>query len=189
MRAYAPLNRRALDAFDLLSDGGVKPATVPATSFLACYRSEDEAAHMVEELEQVGAAGQDVEYELLDGPAARALEPTLSDEVGAAVRIHGQRYINPPEYMDALADSVRERGGELLESVAVQDIHDVGVGAMVTTSAGESRRYDAVVIASGAWFSALGRKFGVRRPVQAGRGYSFTVPVAQPPAGDRKSVV
>src|SRR5690625_7885816 len=107
MRAYAPLNRRALDAFDLLSDGGVKAATVPTTSFLAFYRTADEAVHMVEELEQVGAAGQNVEYELLDGAAPRALEPTLSAEVGAALRIHGQRYVKQPESLDDLADAFR----------------------------------------------------------------------------------
>ena len=45
------------------------------------------------------------------------------------------------------------------------------------------RRHDAVVIATGAWLGALARRFGVRQTVQAGRGYSFSVPVERMPAG------
>src|SRR5690606_28599581 len=36
---------------------------------------------------------------------------------------------------------------------------------------------DVVVLATGAWLGHLARPFGVRMVVQAGRGYSFTVPV------------
>jgi glycine/D-amino acid oxidase-like deaminating enzyme len=52
----------------------------------------------------------------------------------------------------------------------------------VTTDTGE-RRHDAVVVATGVWLGALARRFGVRQPVQAGRGYSFSVPVERMPAG------
>jgi D-amino-acid dehydrogenase len=49
------------------------------------------------------------------------------------------------------------------------------------TVAGE--RFDAVVVATGARLNELGRRYGVRRIVQAGRGYSFTVKVDQLPRG------
>ncbi|HEY9564214.1 MAG TPA: FAD-binding oxidoreductase, partial [Nocardioides sp.] len=42
---------------------------------------------------------------------------------------------------------------------------------------------DAAVIASGSWLDRLVRPHGVRRVVQAGRGYSFTVHPDQVPAG------
>ena len=41
---------------------------------------------------------------------------------------------------------------------------------------------DAAVIATGAWLSQLAGRW-VRVPVQAGRGYSFTVPVDRPIPG------
>nr|MDT0665597.1 FAD-dependent oxidoreductase [Micromonospora sp. DSM 115978] len=44
-------------------------------------------------------------------------------------------------------------------------------------------RYDAVVIANGAWLAGLARRFGVVTPVQAGRGYSLSVPVDTAPTG------
>jgi D-amino-acid dehydrogenase len=40
-----------------------------------------------------------------------------------------------------------------------------------------------VVLATGAWLGRLARPFGLRRLVQAGRGYSFTVNVDRVPSG------
>jgi D-amino-acid dehydrogenase len=48
---------------------------------------------------------------------------------------------------------------------------------------GESLTADAVVLATGAWLNQLGKAWGVRTPVRAGRGYSFTVPTDEPVAG------
>ena len=44
-------------------------------------------------------------------------------------------------------------------------------------------RHDAVVVATGAALGALTASFGVRQPVQAGRGYSFSVAAERMPAG------
>ena len=41
------------------------------------------------------------------------MEPMLSEEVGAAIRLHDQRFINPGAYVHALADEVIARGGKL----------------------------------------------------------------------------
>jgi D-amino-acid dehydrogenase len=53
----------------------------------------------------------------------------------------------------------------------------------VVSSNGDRQRHDAVVIATGAWLGELAGRFGVRVPVQAGRGYSFSVPVERMPRG------
>jgi D-amino-acid dehydrogenase len=111
------------------------------------------------------------------------MEPALTDEVGAAVQIYGQRYLHPPEYVRSLAQAVRARGGEVVEGAAVTDVRDEHGGVTLVTSAGETQRHDAVVLATGAWLGRLARRFGVRQPVQAGRGYSFSVPVERMPSG------
>ncbi len=175
MRAYGPVNRIALDAFDDLAAGGVCAGTREADPFLACYRTADEREVLLEELEHINAAGQEVKYDVVTGEEARQQEPALSPAVGAAVRLYGQRFLNPPEVLRALAASVRERGGEVLEGVTVTRVDDVGTGVDLVDSAGTRQRYDAVVLANGAWLSELARSYGVRRPVQAGRGYSFSV--------------
>ena len=175
LRAYAPMSRRAFDSFDLLAKGGVESPMRDTDSFLACFTDSKAREHLAHELDEVRASGQDTSYDLIDGDEARRITPALSENVGAAIRIHGQRFINPPEYMAALAASVRERGGTIHEGVGVSEIRDDDAGVVLDLG-GQTQRFDAVVAATGTWLGKLARPFGVRRVVQAGRGYSFTVP-------------
>ncbi|MEI2714348.1 MAG: FAD-dependent oxidoreductase [Nocardioides sp.] len=178
MKALVPINGLALESFDVLHDGGVKAPTYDAHSFIAAYHSPEERKVLLEEIEHIRASGQELEYDVLDGNQARAIEPSLSPAIGAALRLHGQRYITPSEYVASLAEAVGERGARIVSGVQVSSIKDRGRSVSV---AGED--YDAVVIASGAWLSKLARPFGVKTPVQAGRGYSFTIPIEQVPTG------
>jgi D-amino-acid dehydrogenase len=182
MEAYVTVNDRALDAYDELSAGGVDTPTHQADPFLLCFRDEADRRGLLEEFDTMRSVGQKVDFDVLDGAEARRLEPALTGHVGAAVQLHGQRYINPPAYVRALADAVRARGATILEDHEVRDVCDVG-DHVVVHSAENERRFDAVVVATGAWLDQLTRRFGIRRPVQAGRGYSFSVPTRQMPAG------
>jgi D-amino-acid dehydrogenase len=183
MAAQVPLNERALETFDVLAAAGVRAPTHPADPLLACYRFPEERSGLVEELHGIRAAGQrDVVFDELTGDEARALAPTLSGEVGAAIRVHGQRYLDPPEYVGSLAQAVAARGGTLCEGVDVRGVREAADAVVLETGAG-AQRHDAVVLATGAWLGRLARRFGVRQVVQAGRGYSFSVPVERTPAG------
>ncbi|MEU9507992.1 FAD-dependent oxidoreductase [Micromonospora sp. NPDC048170] len=183
MRAFIPMNRQALEAFDTLAAGGVAAPTHEAKSFMAAYRTEAERSVLLDELAHIHAAGQGIEFDVLTGAEAREVEPSLSDTVGAAIRLHDQRYINPGQYVHALADSVRARGGAIVDGVDVVDVRDEGTGVRVVTAKGTDERYDAVVLATGTWLGQLARRFGVRTIVQAGRGYSFSVAIEHLPSG------
>ncbi|MEU3948398.1 FAD-dependent oxidoreductase [Streptomyces sp. NPDC029526] len=183
MRALVPINDLSLSSFDLLADGGVEARTLDAKSFLAAYRTAEERTVLLEELEQIHAAGQSMEFDVLDGDEARGIEPSLSDEVGAAIRLHGQRYIDPGHFVHALADAVRARGGRIEERTEITDLHDTGSTVAIRTADAAVERFDSVVLATGAWLGRHARKFGVRSVVQAGRGYSFSVPIEHVPTG------
>ncbi|OLT05617.1 amino acid dehydrogenase [Pseudonocardia sp. CNS-004] len=183
MEALVPLNRRALAGFDALAEGGVTGQTNEAKSFLAAYRSEAERTVLLEEIEHIHAAGQGVEFDVLTGAEAREIEPSLADEVGAAIRLHGQRFIDPSSYVHQLAESVRERGGEIRAGAVVTGIGDRAGAVDIQLADGGAEPFDAVVIAAGAWLSDLARPLGVRTLVQAGRGYSFSIPIEHVPAG------
>lgn len=183
MHAYIPLNRRAFEGFDVLAAGGVGSMTYEAKSFIAAYRTEAQRTVLLDELAHIRAAGQEIEFDVLTGAEAREVEPALSDQIGAAVRLHDQRYINPGQYVHALADSVRARGASLVTGTRVVDVRDEATAVRVVTADGAHGRYDAVVLATGTWLGDLARRFGVRTVVQAGRGYSFSVPIEHVPAG------
>ncbi|MFJ6194830.1 NAD(P)/FAD-dependent oxidoreductase [Micromonospora sp. NPDC092111] len=183
MAAYVPLNERALEAFDVLAAGGVAAQTYRASSFLACFAGERDARGLLTELERIRAAGQEVSFHPVTGWRARALEPALTDRVTAAIQIYGQRYLHPPDFVRSLAEAVRARGGEIVEGVDVVDVLPRPGGVAVVGGTGERRQHDVVVIATGALLGELAARFGMRQPVQAGRGYSFSVPVRQMPRG------
>jgi D-amino-acid dehydrogenase len=183
MAAYVPLNERALEAFDVLAAGGVTAQTHRAESFLACFARERDAERMCAELEQIRAAGQKAGFHSVTGWRVRAMEPVLTDRVEAAVQIHGQRYLHPPEFVTSLAIAIQARGGEIVQGADVADLEHRAGGITVVTADGERLRHDAVVLATGAELGRLAKRFGVRYPVQAGRGYSFSVPVQQMPRG------
>jgi D-amino-acid dehydrogenase len=137
---------------------------------------------LLEELGELERLGQKVDYNILTGQQARDRAPMLTDHVEAAVQLHDQRFIDPPQYLAALADAVRARGAAIIENRRVMGLHDDGDHIFVRTRKGD-HRYDAAVIATGAWLPELAYPFGVRVPVQAGRGYSFTVPTRHLPDG------
>ncbi|MEV6140313.1 FAD-dependent oxidoreductase [Nocardia sp. NPDC051990] len=183
MSALVAINRGALSAFDALADGGVTEPSREAKSFLAAYRTPQERTVLLEEIEHIRAAGQEIEFDVLSGDDARGVEPSLSDEIGAAIRLHGQRFINPGEFVDSLAEAVRARGGAILEGVAISRVFDDGDAVRISGSTGETGQFDALVLATGTWLGDIARDFGVRIPVQAGRGYSFSVAIDHVPAG------
>ncbi|MDV6014052.1 FAD-dependent oxidoreductase [Haloechinothrix sp. LS1_15] len=178
MAAVAELNRRALAAHDRLvpgepgSDSG--NGTEPATSALVALRSPAERETILAELARVRAAGQPVEFEVVDGRAARHRHPLLTPAVTAAVVLHRQRFVEPGRYLDSLAGNLRRAGGTIATGVEVRAVHDTGTGVRLLTSCGTAHA-DAAVLAGGAELGALARPFGVRMPVHAGRGYSFSV--------------
>ncbi|WP_128374481.1 NAD(P)/FAD-dependent oxidoreductase [Streptomyces cavernae] len=176
MSALAALNRGSLAAYDELAEGGVEEPARAGEPCLVAFTSQASREPFVEELEAVRAAGQQVDYDLLTGAEARADEPALSERIDAAVRLRGQRHLNPGAYVGALADAVRHRGGKLLGGVAVNRVRDLGSEVAVLGAEGTELRADVAVLAAGAWLNPLAAPFGVRVPVQSGRGYSFTMP-------------
>jgi D-amino-acid dehydrogenase len=113
------LNDLSLESFDRLERGGVQAETHAAGSFLAAYRTEAERTTLLEEIQHIHAAGQDIEFEALTGDQARTIEPHLSQEIGAAILLRGQRFIDPGRYLHALAESVSDRGGKIIDSATV----------------------------------------------------------------------
>ena len=183
MRAYGPINKMALKSFDRMVEGGVAATTHEAEPFLACFASLQDRAALLAELEAIQAAGQDVKFEAITAEQVRAGEPALSGAVRAAVRLYGQRFINPPQFMDALAAAVRKRGGEIWTDMKVHQVRDEMAGVTLVDSSKQMHRFDAVVLANGAALSSLASPFGVRQLVQAGRGYSFSVAASRIPNG------
>ncbi|WP_152186707.1 NAD(P)/FAD-dependent oxidoreductase [Segeticoccus rhizosphaerae] len=180
MAAYVPVNRRAIEGYDLLEAGGVK-ATSHEAPIMAAFLREEDAAGLRHEVELIREAGLELETSDVDGAALRSELPIVAPEVETAIRIAGQRFINPGEYVSAIADAVRDRDGDVQVGVNARTLRHGPGGITIEMHSGPPVRADAVVVATGAWLPELARAYGVRTRLRAGRGYSFSVPVDNPP--------
>ncbi|GLY41923.1 D-amino-acid dehydrogenase [Amycolatopsis sp. NBRC 101858] len=177
MAALAPLAADGLGAFDELAKGGVA-AEVHERTVRIGFTAGQDTAGLEHELTAARTAGQDVSYRISAGH-----EAPFSDQITQILHLHGQRFLAPGAFLDALAASVRERGGEIVEGAHVRSIGFGPGGLQVDTWSGPPHKTDAVVLATGAWLPELARLLGVRVPVQAGRGYSCSVRLAEPLEG------
>lgn len=176
MAVYAEVNRLSVAAFDELTNGAVVEPTHLAEPFLAGFSSARDRDGLIREFDAVTRYGAAVDYDLVDGDELRSIEPTLGAGVTVGVKLRGQHFINPPRFVESLADAVRTRGGEIISGFDVTDVHDHGAsGVEVVPVSSEPLTADAVVLATGTWLGDLARAFGVHQLVQAGRGYSFSV--------------
>ncbi len=178
MKSYIPINALALEAYDELTNAGVKSPT-HAQPIWAAFENAEQARPLFHEVEQLARVGQTLRVHELSVLEARQLQPTISSKVKYVVAIEDQRYLDPGAFVQALADAVRARGGKISTGVTVTSVASSPSGVVVRSD-GDDYSCDAVVIATGTWLKDLGSGVGVRTQVQAGRGYSFSVPTEHP---------
>ena len=115
--------------------------------------------------------------EVVTGDALRALVPFLGDRTAHGVLLERDRSINPGHFVDSLIEVLGERGVMFVPGSPVRsfDTDRAQVRAVVTDHGRHPA--DVVVLAAGAGTAALGARLGLRLPVIAGKGYSFSVPM------------
>lgn len=176
--AVATLNRLTLTLFDRLAADGL-PIELHRDGLLYVFRQRellDKALGLFDVLSQYGYERPKV----IPGDGLRELEPALSRDVTAGYFLRQEYHVRPETLSRAYVARIRELGGEVREGVAVIGAaHDNGRLTGVETE-GETIPADRVLLAAGAWTGQVARRFGLRLPVEAGKGYSLTVDA--PPA-------
>lgn len=179
MRALVPINNIALEAFDELEAGGLEVRSIPAP-LVAAFTDEKAVASLFKEFDLIRAVGQDIDAEQVDGDRVRELAPVVGPAVDFGVIIEGQRRIDPGPFMESLADAVRARGGTVRVGAEVSRLRHGPGGIAVDVVGDEPVIGDHVVLATGSWLRRLAKAHGVKEPLRAGRGYSFSVPGPDP---------
>jgi len=130
-----------------------------------------------EEARTAGMARQlNVPAEVLDAARTRALDPGVTMDVAGSVYFPMDCHLQPARYVAALERRILAAGGGLLFDADVTGWKKDGSRlAAVQTSQGEVSG-DEFVLAGGVWSDGLIRSLGLRLPMQAGRGYSLTLP-------------
>lgn len=143
-----------------------------ASGNLTAYRNPDAFAHTANEVALWHELG--VAVETLDGDACRSREPALNDSVIGGHFHPGDAQLRPDRYASELARVVREAGGSIREHCEVHGLHTAGGHISAIDSTAGLLSADEVLMALGAWSPLLGKRLGLRLPIQPGKGYSIT---------------
>jgi D-amino-acid dehydrogenase len=130
-----------------------------------------------EEIEGAAYANKlGVEARVLSSAEVQELEPDVRVTARGGVYYPGDAHITPQSLMRQLIPYLQQQGVTFMNSTAVEDFRvEEGKIKTVVTSHGELE-FDEVVMATGSWSGVMTSKLGISLPMQAGKGYSFTLP-------------
>ena len=114
------------------------------------------------------------------GREAQSVEPSLRTDVAGAVHYPMDCHLAPDRLMACLEREVLSSGGTLLFQTEVVGWRIDASGRRVLaarTRNGNDIEADQFVLCAGAWSPDLARDLGLSLPMQAGKGYSLTLPV------------
>jgi D-amino-acid dehydrogenase len=131
----------------------------------------DEEAHAAKEAHEIG-----LQAEVLDAAATALLDPAITMDVAGAVYFPQDCHLSPSRFMASMRRRVLE-AGVLIESGITIDGIDTRSSKVVAVT-GNGRRFEGekFVIAGGSWSADLLKSVGLKLPLQAGKGYSLTLP-------------
>jgi D-amino-acid dehydrogenase len=131
--------------------------------------------------------------DIATGPQARLLDGALSSRVRAGYLVEGEGVVDPEAFARALGAALTAEGVKIHENADATGFrHEGGRIAALRTAQGEIP-CSAVVVAAGTRSTALLGELGQPLPLQAGKGYSFSVDLDPAPRhtlyfGERRTV-
>lgn len=116
-----------------------------------------------------------IEARILSPEQVQALEPDVRVSVRGGVYFPGDAHITPQALVHQWIQFLKDRGVVFLTGNTVQDFTFANKQIQqIITNTGEYP-CDLVVLAAGSWTGEVGRRLNLNLPMQAGKGYSFTI--------------
>jgi D-amino-acid dehydrogenase len=117
-----------------------------------------------------------IEAQVLDSKQVQDLEPNVRVTARGGVYFPGDAHLTPSTLVQGLIANLKSQGTQILEQTTLIDIQS-GHGEIkkLITSQGELD-CDEVILSAGSWSGELAGKLSITLPMQAGKGYSFTLP-------------
>ena len=170
MGALAPLGHTTLALFDsLVAEENLDCTYVREGYYEICHTEKG-----LESGKRDAAMMRDHGYNprVLTGGALQEMEPALLDGVVGGIHFPDAATCDPYRFVMEMADRTVGYGAGVRTGRGVVDIVTNGCGVTgVRLADGEVLDADSVVLATGAYSQELTEKFGLRLPVQAGKGY------------------
>ena len=138
------------------------------------YQNEETGKEEIETAHLANKIG--IEAHVLNVEEVQKLEPNVRVKVKGGIYFPGDAHVTPRQLVTQLTAYLKEQGVKFqLNTQATDFIVENNSIKEVKTSHGDFS-FDEVIVATGSWSGATSAKLGITIPMQAGKGYSFTLP-------------
>jgi D-amino-acid dehydrogenase len=133
----------------------------------------DEEARTAEQARALG-----IPAEVLDAKQTATLDPDARLDIAGAVYFPLDCHLAPERFMAALKEQLERLGADFFWDSEVLDwkIENRGRIRAIVISGNREIEADEFVLCGGSWSPELARRLGLKIPIQAGKGYSLTLP-------------
>lgn len=146
---------------------------VPRGLLMLCKTAKglQEEAEVAEAAHQIG-----LKAEILDAAATAKADPGITMTVAGSVYFPQDCHLDPARFMASMRRRIGALGGVIESGVSIDSI-EVSGGRVVAVAC-KGRRFEGskFVIAGGSWSAEILKSVGLKLPLQAGKGYSLTLP-------------
>ncbi len=167
------LHLASRQAYQELGAQGGDVGLVSKGLLMLCQESHtlDEEAAMAGKARALGVAA-----DVLDSAATARLDPGITMDIAGAVHYPLDCHLSPERLLAFLQQRAGQQGTRFLWNTRVLGwARESGRLRALLTSAGEIEA-DEFVLSGGVWSDGMIRELGLRLPMQAGKGYSVTLP-------------
>jgi D-amino-acid dehydrogenase len=116
-----------------------------------------------------------VEARILSSEEVQILEPDVKVNVRGGVYFPGDAHLTPQVLVSQLTAYLKGNGVTFLTATTVTDFLLSGRQIQSIQTKTDQLNFDEVILATGSWSGALASRLNLSLPMQAGKGYSFTV--------------
>jgi len=190
--AIAELNRDTFDLFDGLREAGVD-TTLTRPGMVHAFLSPAEARHHLALQREMADGRYPMPEEVVTGHEAPLLDPALSPQVRAAYLVEGEGVVDPEAFARGLGEALVAAGVKVHENAEALGFRTTGGRVTALRTAQGEIPCSAAVVAAGMRSAGLLGALGRPLPLQAGKGYSFSVDLDPAPRhtlyfGERRAV-
>ncbi|MGH7951759.1 MAG: NAD(P)/FAD-dependent oxidoreductase [Limisphaerales bacterium] len=116
--------------------------------------------------------------EVLDAKQTAALDPNVRMDIAGAVYFPKDCHFQPDHFMDGLQNQLIAAGVEFIWNAEVTNwkVKSNWQIYAVLLNSGCEVEADEFILCCGSWSPLLARQLGLKIPIQAGKGYSLTLP-------------
>ncbi len=130
-----------------------------------------------EEAEMATFANQHgLEAHVLSASEVQKLEPDVKVDVRGGIYFPGDAHITPQLLVIQLISYLKQQGVVFQTNTLVNDFIIEGDIIKSINTTAKDFEFDEVILATGSWSGGVAAKLGLSIPMQAGKGYSFTLP-------------